>query len=431
MITYDEAVKYLLDIPKFTKSKNNNNLRRILETMGNPDRELKVIHVAGTNGKGSTCMFINSILIEAGYSVGLFTSPHLIKINERISINGHNVTDEDFLSAFNQARNAVENIKSEGGEHPSFFEYMFLVAIAAFARAKVEYAVLETGLGGRLDATNVIEEPVVSVITSVSKDHMEILGETIEEIAMEKAGIIKERIPVVYWGEDKQVSKVIEAYANNKKAKYISLCKKDIKKIDKTNNSIDFCLVNSYDKYGSLTVPFVMDYQMWNAALAVSAIEEILPAIDKSSVRNGLLTAKWPGRMELVADKVYLDGAHNYDGILQFKDFVNELVARENTGVYILFSVVKEKEYHEMMELICQIECCRGFLVAPVANAMAAAVGELNEGLQRTGKDVYSFGTLAEAFEYGIKLKGESEYLFCVGSLYMVGEIKAALNARK
>ena len=431
MFTYDEAVKYLLDIPKFTKNKNNENLRRILKAMGNPDRGFKVIHVAGTNGKGSTCTFINSVLVEAGYSVGLFTSPHLVKVNERICINGKYATDDEFLEAFNSAKQAVDKVINEGGEHPSFFEYMFLVGMASFDMAKVEYVILETGLGGRLDATNIVEKPVVSVITSVSKDHMEILGDSIEQIAMEKAGIIKEGIPVVFWAEDEDVRKVVERTAKMRNAKCIGICRKYIKKIDKANNSIDFCLVNSYDKYRCLSVPFVMDYQMWNASLAVSALEEILPELDESFVKKGLLAAKWPGRMEQIADKVYLDGAHNYDGILQFRNYVNELVAREKTSVYILFSVVKEKEYHEMMELIGQIECCKGFIVAPVANARAAAVSELKEGLLQTGKDVHTFTSLEEAYNYGLKLKNESEYLFCVGSLYMVGEIKSILNTEK
>lgn len=430
MVTYEEAVKYLLDIPRFTKNKNNDNLRRILDTMGNPDRKFKVIHVAGTNGKGSTCSFINSILIAAGHRVGLFTSPHLEKVNERICINGQNISDEDFLVAYMVVKQNVEKVMDDGGEHPSFFEYMFLVGMVAFAAAGVEYVVLETGLGGRLDATNIVEKPAVTVITSISRDHMEILGDYIEQIAMEKAGIIKRGVPVVYWGEDDNVRKVVESTAYEQRAKSVCICKKDIKKLCKANNTIDFCFVSSYDKYECLTIPFVTDYQMWNASLAIAAVKEILPDMDEAVLKRGLLATKWPGRMEQIADKVYLDGAHNYDGVLQFRDYVNELVKKEKADIYILFSVVKEKEYHEMMELIGQIEGCQGFIVAPVANARATAVSELRENLEKTGKKVYDFSTLKEAFEFGLKLKKENEYLFCVGSLYMVGEIKSALNKK-
>lgn len=426
MNTYEEAVKYLLDIPKFTKNKNNKNLRRILNVMGNPDRAFKVIHVAGTNGKGSTCAFLNSILRVAGYRVGMFTSPHLVKVNERICINGVHVTDEEFLEAFMTSKEAVDVVINEGGEHPSFFEYMFLVGIAAFAKADVEYAILETGLGGRLDATNIVENPVVSIITSVSMDHMEILGDTVEQIAMEKAGIIKKGTPVVYWGEDSVVREVIENRARECGSTSIGISKKDIKIFMKTNNSIDFCLANGYDKYGCLSVPFVMEYQTQNASLALTALQEILPELSESVIKEGLVVAKWPGRMEKIADKIFLDGAHNYDGVLQFRDYVNELVSKEHAGVYILFSVVKEKEYHQMMDLIGQIEGCLGFLVAPVANARAVAVDELKEDLEKTGKKVYTFDSLAKAYRYGLEIKKDEDYLFCVGSLYMVGEIKKA-----
>lgn len=428
MITYDEAVAYLLDIPKFTKNKDNNNLRRILERMGNPDRDFKIIHVAGTNGKGSTCAFLNSILLRGGYSVGMFTSPHLVKINERIRINGANISDEKFLEAFLHAKSNVDKVIAEGGEHPSFFEYIFLVGISAFKEAKTEYVLLEVGLGGRLDATNIIETPAVSIITSISMDHMEILGDTIEDIAREKAGIIKKGVPVIFYGENSQVEQVITKRAEAVGADAVCVKDNQIKIVSKTNKSIDFCLSNSYDKYGVLSVPFVMEYQTRNAALAINAVDRLGVCITEDCVKQGLMDTVWSGRMEEIADKVYLDGAHNYDGVLQFKEHVNGLTADEDTGVYILFSVVKEKEYYQMMDLIEKIDGCKGFLVAPVNNARAAAVSELASYLEKSGKKVLTFDSLAKAYDYGVKIKEDKDYLFCVGSLYMVGEIKSHLE---
>ena len=227
-ITYSKATEYLLDIPKFTKNKDNTNLRRILEHMGNPDKDIKVIHVAGTNGKGSTCSFMNNILLAAGKTVGMFTSPHLVKINERIKINGRDISDEKFLEAFLGVKEVVDNVIKEGGEHPTFFEYIFLVGIKALHDAKVEYGIFEVGLGGRLDATNIIEKPLVSVITSVSMDHMEILGDTIEQIAKEKAGIIKENTPVVYYGEVEAVDRIIRDEVEKKGTIGFSIKNSDI-----------------------------------------------------------------------------------------------------------------------------------------------------------------------------------------------------------
>ena len=428
--TYNEAVEYLLDIPKFAKNKDNTNLRRILERIGNPDRDIKTIHVAGTNGKGSTCSFINSILTTAGKTVGMFTSPHLVKINERIKVNGQDISDEDFLKAFIEVKTAVDNIIKEGGEHPTFFEYIFLVGIKALKNAEVEYGIFEVGLGGRLDATNIIEKPIVSVIASVSMDHMEILGDSIEKIASEKAGIIKEGVPVVYYGEDEVVDRVIKIEAEKKGTKAIPVKNSDIKIISKTNKSIDFYFANSYDKYECLTIPFVVDYQTRNAALAISAVSIIDANISMDKIRSGLSKAIWSGRMELVAERTYIDGAHNYDGVLQFKDFVNELMKKEDEECYILFSVVKEKEYYEMMNLIEEIDRCKGFLVAPVMSARAAAVEDMVSYLEKSGKEVRCFSSLVEAYEYGQNLIEDKDYLFCVGSLYMVGEIKAHLEVK-
>ena len=424
MGSYEHAVEYLLDIPKFTKHKDNNNLRRILDKLGAPDRSFKVIHVAGTNGKGSVCAFMNSILCRAGYRVGLFTSPHLVKINERIRINGLNISDEDFLCAYNTVRNVVDQVINEGGEHPSFFEYILLVALVAFYEANMEYVILEVGLGGRLDATNIIERPLVSIITSVSKDHMEILGNDVATIAREKAGIIKPQTPIVYWGEDEDVAAVVEEVARKCGSQSICVKKECINVESKTNKSIDFSLCNSYDRYGCLSIPFVMEYQTWNASLVLKALEIFEPNMNIDIIKDGLLNTTWPGRMELISPRVYLDGAHNYDGILQFKEYVCELVAREQVGVYILFSVVKEKEYHQMMDVIEQINGVKGFIVAPIMNARATAVDELADYLKVSGKPVYTFNNLEDAYKYGLDVIKDSDYLFCVGSLYMVGEIK-------
>lgn len=430
MHTYEEAVAYLLDIPKFAKNKDNTNLRRILEHMGNPDKDIKIIHVAGTNGKGSTCSFINSILLSAGKTVGMFTSPHLVKINERIKINGRDISDEDFLKAFVNVKEVVDSIIEEGGEHPTFFEYIFLVGVNALKNAGVEYGIFEVGLGGRLDATNIIEKPIVSIIASVSMDHMEILGDTIEQIAAEKAGIVKAGVPVVYYGEDEVVDNVIKSEAEKKGTKAFAVKNSDIKIISKTNKSIDFYFANSYDKYECLTIPFVVDYQARNAALAISAVKLLDENISEEEIKLGLSRTVWSGRMELIAERTYIDGAHNYDGVLQFKGFVNELMEEKDAQSYILFSVVKEKEYYQMMNLIEEIDRCKGFLVAPVMNARAAAVEDMASYLRKSGKEVHCFNALSEAYDYGQKLIGDNDYLFCVGSLYMVGEIKAHLEVK-
>ena len=208
-MTYKEAEAYINSVPKFTSKNKPENTMELIRRLGHPERSMKVIHVAGTNGKGSVCAFLSSMLTEGGKRTGLFTSPHLVKINERFQINNEPVSDEIFLNAYERVMKLVEEMQKDGFYHPAYFELLFAIGMVIFEEAQVEYLILETGLGGRLDATNIVEKPVVTVITSISLDHTEILGDTIEEIAGEKAGIIKQNIPIVYDGREKRAEKVI------------------------------------------------------------------------------------------------------------------------------------------------------------------------------------------------------------------------------
>ena len=210
---YEEAVKYILDIPKFTKKNDGDHTRKFLEYLGNPQEGLKVLHVAGTNGKGSVCAYLDGMLRSEGKRTGLFTSPHLVKINERIVLDGEEIPDDRFCEVFERTLTAVKKMEGEGLAHPTFFEFLFGMAMLAFAEGGMEYAVLETGLGGRLDATNAVEQPLVSIITSIGMDHMEYLGDTIGEIASEKAGIIKSGVPVFYAQTSEESDEVIRRKA--------------------------------------------------------------------------------------------------------------------------------------------------------------------------------------------------------------------------
>ena len=204
---YREAIAYILEIPKFTKKNSLEHTKDFLRILGNPEKGKKIIHVAGTNGKGSVCAYMQSLLLTEKKTVGFFTSPHLVKMNERIRIDGEEISDEMFLSTFDIVFAAVQKMKADGKPHPTFFEFLFAMAMTAFADSGVEYIILETGLGGRLDATNAIDVPFLTIITSISLDHTEILGETIEEIAAEKAGILKRDVPIIYIGKEEKECK--------------------------------------------------------------------------------------------------------------------------------------------------------------------------------------------------------------------------------
>ncbi len=196
--TYDEAVAYIEELPKFTKKHSLDHVREFLRRLGNPASDRKIVHVAGTNGKGSVCAYLQAILMAEGKHTGFFTSPHLVSINERIRMDNIQIDNEAFLEAFGQVQGMARQMEEEGLGHPSYFEFLLGMGMTAFARTDVEYIILETGIGGRLDATNYIEHPALAVITSISLDHTDILGDTIEEIAAEKAGIIKPGVPVFF-----------------------------------------------------------------------------------------------------------------------------------------------------------------------------------------------------------------------------------------
>ena len=206
-MNYEEAVAYIEETPKFTTKNKLEHTKECLRRLGNPQDSFRVIHVAGTNGKGSTCAFLTSILREAGYSCGLFTSPHLVVINERFQINEQNIDDASFLRAFEKVKALSEELVAEGNYHPTYFEMLFLMGMVIFQEAGVDYVILETGLGGRMDATTSVENPLACVITSISFDHMQYLGNTIEAIAGEKAGIIVPGVPVIYDGNDERAAR--------------------------------------------------------------------------------------------------------------------------------------------------------------------------------------------------------------------------------
>lgn len=212
-MTYKEIVTYIEEIPRFTRKHSLDHTREMLLFLGNPQNGKKIIHVAGTNGKGSVCAYLDAMLRAEGKSTGLFTSPHLVKMNERIVLNGKQISDEDFCEVFEETMQAVRRMQDAGLEHPTFFEFLFAMAMKAYDRAGMEYIVLETGLGGRLDATSSVE-PVACVITSIGLDHMEYLGDTVEQIAGEKAGIIRPEVPVFFAqtapGSDSVIEKTAE-----------------------------------------------------------------------------------------------------------------------------------------------------------------------------------------------------------------------------
>lgn len=404
--------------------------RELLSRLGNPQEGIKIIHVAGTNGKGSVCAYLNAMLLAGGKKTGLFTSPHLVRINERFQINGEDVSDEQFLDAFLKVEKAAKEYEAEGEGHPSYFETLFLMGMLIFKEAGVEYLVMETGLGGRLDATNVVEKPLACIITSISRDHTEYLGDTLEAIAGEKAGIIKAGVPVIYDASQPGPASVIAAKAKEMGSPAWPMEPSFYEMKTQSREGITFTFAYPGGEKAELAIPYVAKYQMMNASLAfyMMHILQDVHDISKNVLAEGLSKIKWPCRMEMAAPGVIIDGAHNEDGIAQFVSTAGYF-AKENE-ITILFTAVADKHYHEMIGEICEGIHPSHVVATQIDGSRVVPAEVLAEDFRKAGcTDVCAEPEIGAAYEKALGKKG-SGMLFCVGSLYLAGELKAYLAKR-
>ena len=429
-MTYQEATEFILSIPKFTSKNKPEHTRLFLQYLGHPERHFKVIHVAGTNGKGSVCAYLDAMLRAQKKRVGLFTSPHLVKINERIVVDGEMLSDAQFLSVFEKVQAAVGRMQEENLPHPTFFEFLFGMAVTAFAEAKVEYAVLETGLGGRLDATNTVEQPVCSVITSIGYDHTELLGDTLEEIAAEKAGIIKKGTPVIYMEGAEESNRVIEETAKNLGNRCKKIGKNAFKILGIQNKSIAFSCASAYYEDVTWRLNNTGVYQPENACLALEVMRLLFgEAKQLRAWQEALSQVIWKGRMEEVQPDIFIDGAHNISAVERFAESVKKNSTGQ--GTILLFSAVQDKDYEQMIAYLCRQVDAEIYLVTQIQDKRAEARGILAETFRRfTDRPVLEMETIADAWEYIMKNQN-GRRVYCLGSLYLVGMIKELMEQSK
>ncbi len=438
-MNYQECVDYILSVPLFATKLGTDNLNQILDIMGHPEQTYPVIHVAGTNGKGSTCSFLASVLETSGKKVGVFTSPHLIKINERFRVSGQIISDVDFVDIFQETMGYVEQAKEKGIAHPSFFEFVFLMGTVFFQKQKVDVAIFETGMGGRLDATNVVK-PILSVITSVGLDHMQFLGNTLEEIALEKAGILKAGVPALFFDRKDVATTVISNYCKKIGANLHIVEKKQYNLLKITEKTIAFSFDSGYYNYCSLEIQKTGLYQIENAMLAIRAYELLFTETsifcnpkdsavckrtdysltDIYNIETGLRNMVWSGRMECIAENVYIDGAHNEEAIEAFCQTVEVLFPTEQK--ILLFAVSKDKDYESMIERLCELTFDEVILVR-YEGSRSADVETVKVAFRRfsSGK-ITAFDDIRAGFLYA-KSHVSDSVLFCVGSLYLVGDL--------
>lgn len=430
--TYKQAEEYLFGIPKFTGKNSLEDTELFLKRLGNPERQMKIIHIAGTNGKGSVCAYLCSVLQELGYSVGTFTSPHLVELRERIQINRVPVQEQEIYRAFCRVMKVMKEWNSETGQsyHPSFFEFLFFIAVVIFEQRKPDYVILETGLGGRLDATNSVERPILSVITRIGMDHMQYLGDTIEKIAREKAGIIKTGVPVVFDDTDEKVTGVIEEQAGKRRTSVFPVSEKDYRLLNFKNKVIDFSYYSSYYNYIELSLNTAALYQMENASLALRAAHVLFPreVLSVQVMKKALLRTHWEGRMEEAEPGVYVDGAHNEDGVAAFLESVRRADCPGRK--FLILGAVRDKDYMSMFRKITDSGVFAEISVVGIHNGRALTAEELLDAFDSLGTGVRPFPDVVPAFEYFKEKMTDGDRIYIAGSLYLAGEFKKYLRMR-
>lgn len=428
--TYEEAAAYIEEIPKFTKKHTLEHTKTFLKRLGNPAADRKIVHVAGTNGKGSVCAYLQAILMAEGKRTGFFTSPHLVSVNERIRVDNIQIDNETFLKVFRKVLKIVRQMVEDGIEHPSYFEFLFGMGMTAFAETDVEYIILETGLGGRLDATNAIDNPALAIITSISLDHTAILGDTIEKIAGEKAGIIKPGVPVFFDGSSKKAAEVIKAKASELGVSCREVTKNAYEIQEVHRKYIAFSRRSAYDKDVIFQVPMCGCYQAMNAELALEASEYLLAGeeIHMDRWKEALAELHWEGRMERVGAHITVDGAHNPGAMEAFVESVKALDESEREEMVLLFSAVSDKKYDQMIEYLCENLDVKAYVVTQIEDERGVPAEELADVFRRyTDRPVYCKERLEDAVRTAMNERGETGEIYCLGSLYLVGMMKKLL----
>ncbi len=421
-MTYEEAIEFINSAAVFGSKLGLANITALLELLGNPQEGMKIVHVAGTNGKGSVCAYTARILMEAGYRTGLFTSPYLEKFTERIQVDFKNIPDELLVEYVMKIKDIIKVMTERGMNHPTFFELNTAIAFMYFKNSKCDAVVLETGLGGRFDSTNVIRDPLVSVITTISFDHMKILGDTIEKIAFEKAGIIKEGRPVVVYGNNPPGAvDVINKKAEEMNSPVYFANFELIKNIEVTKTGYIF----DYDNAKGLEINMLGRHQIKNACLAYETAKILSLnglSISPDNIKGGLENTKWPGRIEIISEKplIICDATHNPEGATVLKEALEERFPDKRT-VFVM-GVMKDKEYEKMAQVI--LKGAYGAVAARPDWHRALDEKVLLQTIKRYCKNSFSDDTIKAAIDRAIRMAGEDGLVCTTGSLYYVADVK-------
>ena len=425
---YEEAMKYITEVGNFGSNYGLERTYKLLEHLGNPERDLKLIHIAGTNGKGSTTSMITEILMGEGYKVGMYTSPFIEEFEERIQINRNNIPKESLAILMDEIKVAVDKVIEAGYNHPTEFEIITVLMLLYFKKENIDFGVIEVGLGGTLDSTNVIK-PIIQVITSISFDHTNLLGNTLEKIAREKAGIIKRGIPTVIYPQQEEVLKVIknkcfemdsELYiANNENLKFKNIVNLDKPyQLLKYNNEIDILL------------PLLGEHQIINLSVAMQAIEVLnnknIIDISIANIVKSIKNVSWKGRLEVLSNNPYvvIDGAHNIQGIKTLSRNIKKYFKYEN--LYLILGILADKDVEEMIKVITPM-AQKIYAVTP--NSIRAELADdLRSEVIKYNINCKAYDDYEEAYIKALSDADRNDLILASGSLYMIGDMRKIIR---
>lgn len=422
-MNYREALEYVEAELKGGCNPGLKRIKRLLELLGNPHKELKAIHIAGTNGKGSVSAMISSILKESKYKVGTYISPHLIDYRERYSVNGIMISESRFTKYTELLKDKIEYMKSRKEEIPSQFEMLTALAFLYMRDEKVDVVVIEVGLGGRYDATNVVDS-MISVITSISYDHMGILGESIKEIAFEKAGIIKKNgLTILYPQKHIEAENVVGAVCRELNNKLIKV-KADVvipKKFGIDGQIFDYYYEDN--KYNDIKLPLLGDHQLLNAAVAITTAVSLADfgfKIDKNDLLKGIENTRWPGRLSIVSNDplIIIDGAHNSDGVSALSDALKKYFRGKE--LILVMGMLKDKEYSKSIEILSPM--ANIFIATQPLSERALSAEEVGREAKKYCSNVMIEPSLADAINKANNMYNSNSVICISGSLYLSGE---------
>lgn len=421
-MTGKEAVDYIHSMIWDRRATGYEHAKELLRRMGNPERKLKYVHIGGTNGKGSTAAMIASVLQKAGYKTGLYTSPYLFRFNERIQVNGEQIADGDLAAVTEYVKTFVDDMEI----CPSEFAFVCCIAFEYFARKNCDIVVLEVGMGGANDSTNVIDCPEVAVLTNIGLDHTEYLGNTLEEIALTKAGILKENGTAILYPN---ISSVEDVFKKVCQERHVELVIADFEGLAPNRHNLEGQIFD-YGSRKNIFLPLLGNHQLNNAAVALSAIDMLIKKgweISEEAVFQGIKEVKWPGRFEVISNEPLLivDGGHNPQCIEALAQNIKDYLS--DRKVIAITGVLADKDYKEMYQpifpYISEFVC----ITPPSPRRLEAA--KLAAYIQKAGKKATACTDIKEALEFALKLAGESGAVVCFGSLYSIAEIKMTFES--